>query len=198
MSSLIANPEEYGDLLLDVSDAHMENSKVEIIIYYLPSIPRTLYPLYPLSLVPSIPCTLYPLYPLSLVPSIPRTLYPSYPLSLVPFIRHTLYPFYLYPLPYPFLPFPLSVEYSKALPLLTLLTETNNFNQAGVWLKHAESHHMLQELDQAAISYRKVLSLAPHHTETRMTLASLYSQLGMTEDALLLLDSGGCVCGCGL
>ena len=82
------------------------------------------------------------------------------------------------------------MEYSKALSLLTLLVETENFSQAGVWLKHAECLHMLQELEQAAMSYVKVLSLAPHHTETRMTLASLYSQLGMTEDALALLDAG--------
>ena len=54
---------------------------------------------------------------------------------------------------------------------------------------------MMQELEQAAVSYGRVLSLAPHHTETRMTLASLYSQLGMTEDALALLDAGGRVCG---
>ena len=101
---------------------------------------------------------------------------------------------------------PIPVEYPKALPLLTLLTETNNFNQAGVWLKHGECLHMTQELEQAVISYAMVLSLAPHHTETRMTLASLYSQLGMTEEALELLDAGGCglqagvgvVCGCGL
>ena len=85
---------------------------------------------------------------------------------------------------------PATAEYSKALPLLTLLTETHNFNQAGVWLKHAECHHMLNDLEQAALSYAKVLSLAPHHTETRMTLASLYSQLGMTEDALALLVAG--------
>ena len=82
------------------------------------------------------------------------------------------------------------MEYSKALSLLALLVETENFSQAGVWLKHAECLHMLQELEQAAMSYVKVLSLAPHHTETRMTLASLYSQLGMTEDALALLDAG--------
>lgn len=85
-------------------------------------------------------------------------------------------------------------EYSKALPLLTSLTETKEFSQAGVWLKHAECLHMLHELEPAALSYSKVLSLAPHHTETRMILASLYSQLGMTEDALALLDAGVCVC----
>lgn len=83
-----------------------------------------------------------------------------------------------------------TAEYSKALPLLATLTETKEFSQAGVWLKHAECLHMLNELEPAALSYSKVLSLAPHHTETRMILASLYSQLGMTEDALALLDAG--------
>ena len=84
----------------------------------------------------------------------------------------------------------LIADHSKALPLLTALTDTKEFNQAGVWLKHAECLHILHELEPAALSYAKVLMLAPHHTETRMTLASLYSQLGMTEDALALLDAG--------
>jgi general transcription factor 3C polypeptide 3 (transcription factor C subunit 4) len=82
-----------------------------------------------------------------------------------------------------------NANFSEALPLLSSLIETKEFNQAGVWLKHAECHHMLNELEAAALSYSNVLSLAPHHTETRMTLASLYSQLGMTEDALALLDA---------
>ena len=79
-------------------------------------------------------------------------------------------------------------QYSKALPLLSSLVRTDKFNQAGVWLKHAECNHMLQDLDAAAVSYHRVLTLAPHHTDTRLTLATLYSQMGLTEDALALLD----------
>ena len=81
-------------------------------------------------------------------------------------------------------------KYNDALPLLSQLVETDSYNQAGVWLKHAECLHNSNELESSVTSYVKVLTLAPHHTETRMTLASLYSQLGMTEDALALLDAG--------
>ena len=79
---------------------------------------------------------------------------------------------------------------SKALPLLSALVNTETFNQAEVWLKHAECLHALNELESAAMSYTRVLSLAPHHTETRLTLASLYNQMGYMEDALALLDTG--------
>ena len=79
-------------------------------------------------------------------------------------------------------------NYSKALPLLSSLVRTDKFNQAGVWLKHAECHHMLHDMEAAALSYHRVLALAPRHTDTRLTLATLYSQMGLTEDALALLD----------
>lgn len=79
-------------------------------------------------------------------------------------------------------------DYGKALPLLSSLVRTDRFNQAGVWLKHAECHHMMQDMDAAALSYHRVLSLAPRHTDTRLTLATLYSQMGLTEDALALLE----------
>ena len=79
-------------------------------------------------------------------------------------------------------------NYTRAMPLLSSLVRTEKFNQAGVWLKHAECHHMLHDLEAAALSYHRVLTLAPHHTDTRLTLATLYSQMGLTEDALALLD----------
>lgn len=56
---------------------------------------------------------------------------------------------------------------SQALPLLSALVHTERYNQAAVWLKHAECLHTLHDLDGAAMSYSKVLSLAPHHTDTR-------------------------------
>ena len=81
-------------------------------------------------------------------------------------------------------------NFSKALPLLSALINTESFSQAEVWLKHAECLYALDELEAAAMSYAQVLSLAPHHTQTRLSLASLYNQMGLTEDALTLLDNG--------
>ena len=40
-------------------------------------------------------------------------------------------------------------EHSKVLPLLSSLIHTELFNQAGVWLKHAECLHALNDLEQA-------------------------------------------------
>ena len=56
---------------------------------------------------------------------------------------------------------------SRALPLLSALVHTQCYGQAGVWLKHAECLHTLQDLEGAAMSYSQVLNLAPHHTDTR-------------------------------
>jgi general transcription factor 3C polypeptide 3 (transcription factor C subunit 4) len=78
---------------------------------------------------------------------------------------------------------------SQALPLLSALVHTHTYNQAGVWLRHAECLHTLQDLEAAAMSYSQVLSLAPHHTDTRLVLATIYVQLGRVEDALALLES---------
>lgn len=58
-------------------------------------------------------------------------------------------------------------EYGKALPLLSALVQTNKYSQAGVWLKYAECQHMLNDLEAAAASYSKVITLAPNHTDTR-------------------------------
>ena len=102
----------------------------------------------------------------------------------------------------------LVVEHSKALPLLLSLIHTELFNQARVWLKYAECLHALNELEHAALLYAQitlescssimvgamytvqgvylsslVLGLAPRHTQTRLTLAILYSVLDMTENA---------------
>jgi general transcription factor 3C polypeptide 3 (transcription factor C subunit 4) len=77
--------------------------------------------------------------------------------------------------------------HSRALPLLSILVETLNYGQPGVWLKHAECLHSLDDLESAAVSYGHVVAMAPHHTEARLTLATIYSQLGRTDDALLVL-----------
>lgn len=64
-------------------------------------------------------------------------------------------------------------EYPKALPLLSALVSTSDYSQAGVWLKHAECQYMLNDLEGAVMSYSKVLSLAPHHTDTRFRVSKL-------------------------
>lgn len=79
--------------------------------------------------------------------------------------------------------------YSQAIPLLSALVQTTKYSQAGVWLKHAECQHMLNDPAAAAISYSKVISLAPHHIDSRLKLATLYVQLGLVEDALSVLES---------
>ena len=59
--------------------------------------------------------------------------------------------------------------------------------KAGVWLKHAECLHSLNQLESAAVSYAQVVALAPHHTNAKLTLATIYGQLGRTDDALAVL-----------
>ena len=61
--------------------------------------------------------------------------------------------------------------YSQAIPLLSALVQTTKYSQAGVWLKHAECQHMLNDPAAAAISYSKVISLAPHHIDSRYVYA---------------------------
>ena len=61
----------------------------------------------------------------------------------------------------------LAGNYALALPLLATLVGTSSYSQAGVWLKHAECQYMLNDLEGAAVSYSKVLTLAPYHTDTR-------------------------------
>ena len=43
------------------------------------------------------------------------------------------------------------------------------------------------DLESAAASYTKVVELAPHHTEAKLVLATVYGQLGRTEEALGVL-----------
>ena len=42
----------------------------------------------------------------------------------------------------------------------------------------------------AVLFFTGVVPIAPQHTQTRLTLAILYSVLGMTEGALVVLDEG--------
>jgi len=51
--------------------------------------------------------------------------------------------------------------------VLSSLVRTEQYSQAGVWLKHGDCLHMLGELEEAVVSYNHVLSLSPGHTDTR-------------------------------
>ena len=78
-----------------------------------------------------------------------------------------------------------AAEYRAALPLLSALVGTSRYSQAGVWLKHAECQHMLNDLEGACMSYSKVLSLVPHHTDTRSALNSHFKLSQICFDGLL-------------
>ena len=60
-----------------------------------------------------------------------------------------------------------SADYPKALPLLSALVGTSTYSQAGVWVKHATCQYVMNDLEGAAMSFSKVLSLAPGHTDSR-------------------------------
>ena len=146
-----------------------------------------------LSQSPPTPLTLSPSHPLSLsltlsVTSHPLTFSSTHPLthsSSHP-LAHTLTLTEIHTimnLTYPFTCslthnncniFFFSDEYPKALPLLSALVHTDKYSQAGVWLKYAECQHMLNDLEAAASSYSKVISLAPNHTDTRWKSCYLY------------------------
>ncbi len=56
-------------------------------------------------------------------------------------------------------------QYAEVLPVLSSLVRTKQYSQAGVWLKQGECQQMLGELEDAIVSYSKVL--APNYTDTR-------------------------------
>ncbi|XP_062510734.1 general transcription factor 3C polypeptide 3-like [Corticium candelabrum] len=74
-----------------------------------------------------------------------------------------------------------------ALKWLTSLVQTESFNQAGVWLQHAQCLMSMEQFEEAAKSYEHVVALAPHHLEARLALSSLYQQLNRPDDALQAL-----------
>lgn len=78
-------------------------------------------------------------------------------------------------------------EYAKALPLLSALVQTNKYSQAGVWLKYAECQHMLNDLEAAAASYSKVITLAPNHTDTRYVYSMKNDNMAIVSFSLFSL-----------
>ena len=61
--------------------------------------------------------------------------------------------------------------------------------QAGVWLRKAECVKSLGRLEEAALAYARVVTLAPNHLDARLTLATLHQQLGRPDQALDVLNS---------
>nr|XP_040031631.1 general transcription factor 3C polypeptide 3 isoform X2 [Gasterosteus aculeatus aculeatus] len=80
-------------------------------------------------------------------------------------------------------------EYMSALPLLSALVISEQYNLAVVWLRHAECLKALGHMEAAAQSYTKVVDMAPQHLEARLSLATLQQQLGRPERALKALES---------
>jgi general transcription factor 3C polypeptide 3 (transcription factor C subunit 4) len=74
-----------------------------------------------------------------------------------------------------------------ALKWLSSLIQTETFNQAGVWLQHAECLVAIGQLEEAANSYEHVVALAPRHLDARLALSLLYQQLNRPDQALQAL-----------
>ncbi|XP_014340256.1 general transcription factor 3C polypeptide 3 isoform X2 [Latimeria chalumnae] len=79
-------------------------------------------------------------------------------------------------------------EYNSALPLLSALVCSEQYNLAVVWLRHAECLKSLGHMELAAESYSKVVTMAPLHLEARISLSTLQQQLGQPEKALEALE----------
>ncbi|KAM8905587.1 general transcription factor 3C polypeptide 3 [Spinachia spinachia] len=80
-------------------------------------------------------------------------------------------------------------EYMSALPLLSALVISEQYNLAVVWLRHAECLKALGHMEAAAQSYTRVVDMAPQHLEARLSLATLQQQLGRPDCALKALES---------
>ena len=63
-----------------------------------------------------------------------------------------------------------------------------NFQAAVVWLKKGECLNSLGRLEEAAVAYARVVTLAPNHLDARLFLASLHQQLGRPNKALEVLS----------
>ena len=63
-----------------------------------------------------------------------------------------------------------------------------NFQAAVVWLKKGECLNSLGRLEEAAVAYARVVTLAPNHLDARLLLASLHQQLGRPNKALEVLS----------
>lgn len=79
-------------------------------------------------------------------------------------------------------------QYEHALRLLIPLLKSKNYSLAAVWLRHADCLRAIGNNDDAIVSYRKVVELAPQHFEARLILAALLKQKGCEDEALHALE----------
>lgn len=79
-------------------------------------------------------------------------------------------------------------RFSDALRLLVPLVKSNNFSLAAVWLRHADCHRAIGNIEDAIESYRNVVELAPQHFDARLTLSALLKQLGRNDEAMWVLE----------
>lgn len=78
-------------------------------------------------------------------------------------------------------------EFSHAIPLLSALVETENYNMAAVWLRYGECLSAVNETEKATEVYKKVVAMAPCHTGARFSLSNLLKQSGKTQEAITAL-----------
>jgi len=80
-------------------------------------------------------------------------------------------------------------DWEQALPIFDMLVKTETYCMAAVvWLKKGECLNSLGRLEEAALAYARVVTLAPNHLDARLLLASLHQQLGRPNKALEVLS----------
>ncbi|KAK4321495.1 hypothetical protein Pmani_007691 [Petrolisthes manimaculis] len=84
----------------------------------------------------------------------------------------------------------MSAEFHEvALTLLRPLIKSERFSVAAVcWLKFGECLAAVDQMEEAAQAYSKVVQLAPQHAEARLTLSPILQSLGRLDEALLILN----------
>ncbi|KAK3881600.1 hypothetical protein Pcinc_013982 [Petrolisthes cinctipes] len=84
----------------------------------------------------------------------------------------------------------MSAEFHEvALPLLRPLIKSERYSVAAVcWLRFGECLAAVDQMEEAAQAYSKVVQLAPQHAEARLTLSPILQSLGRLDEALLILN----------
>lgn len=78
-------------------------------------------------------------------------------------------------------------NYKEALRLLNPLVESSSFSSAMVWMQHALCHEKIENIQQAIISYKKVVHLS-QNSEARCRLGDLFTMQGNIEEAIEVLS----------
>ncbi|XP_067129558.1 general transcription factor 3C polypeptide 3 [Centruroides vittatus] len=78
-------------------------------------------------------------------------------------------------------------EYAHAIPILSLLVNSQNYNMAAVWLRYGECLNAVNEKEKATEVYKKVVEMAPCHIGARFSLSNLLKQSGKTQEAIIAL-----------